>query len=135
MVTFDQPKHPHVLYKDGDENIPDGIKDSNGQVVLSVCKVCGKAETELDEPCEARVASDQPPPGPMSALFDAWVDKRVRVKATQHTGIVKGVDPCPMRFAGSSHIKTGEYLYIVLDQPLPDGSRVEYAEPNGVEVL
>jgi hypothetical protein len=35
----------HDLYKDGDENIPEVILDRNGQVVLSVCKIC--RETSL----------------------------------------------------------------------------------------
>lgn len=39
----------HQLYKDGDVDIPDAIKDRNGQVVLDMCKVCGKAEAELND--------------------------------------------------------------------------------------
>lgn len=42
---------PHILYTDADENIPEAITDTNGQVVLSLCKVCGKAEIELDGEC------------------------------------------------------------------------------------
>lgn len=41
----------HTLFKTGDSNAPEGIKDRNGEVVLSMCKVCGKAESELDQPC------------------------------------------------------------------------------------
>ncbi len=41
----------HKLYKTGDTDIPEGIKDRNGEVVLDMCKVCGKAESELDQPC------------------------------------------------------------------------------------
>jgi len=41
----------HELYKDGDADIPDGITDRNGQVVLDCCKKCGKGEAELAEPC------------------------------------------------------------------------------------
>lgn len=44
----------HILYKDGDNNIPEQILDSNGQVVLAMCKNCDKAEIELDEPCLKR---------------------------------------------------------------------------------
>ena len=41
----------YILYTDEDKNAPESIKDRNGQVVLSMCKVCGKAEIELSEPC------------------------------------------------------------------------------------
>lgn len=44
----------HDLYKTGDEGAPDVIKDRNGEVVLGLCKKCGRAEIELDEPCEPR---------------------------------------------------------------------------------
>lgn len=44
-------KMTHDLYKNGDANIPDCVKDQNGDVVLGLCKRCGKAECELDEPC------------------------------------------------------------------------------------
>lgn len=37
----------HLLYKDGDADIPEAILDRNGQVALDMCKVCGKAESEL----------------------------------------------------------------------------------------
>ena len=50
----DETKETHDIYKDGDENIPDCVKDRNGQVVLGLCKKCGKAECELDEPCGPR---------------------------------------------------------------------------------
>lgn len=41
----------HDLYADGDADAPDCIKDRNGQIVLGLCKKCGKAECELTEPC------------------------------------------------------------------------------------
>lgn len=37
----------HILYEDGDENIPKVIIDRNGQVALDMCKCCGAAEIEL----------------------------------------------------------------------------------------
>lgn len=48
-----EPKRQHVLYQDGDKDIPKAILDSNGQVVLGMCKVCRRAESELNnyEPC------------------------------------------------------------------------------------
>ena len=41
----------HLLYKNGDSDAPDSIKDSNGEIVLALCRVCGRGEAELDEPC------------------------------------------------------------------------------------
>lgn len=51
----------HDLYKDGDADIPKQITDSNGQVVLSLCKRCNKAECELDEdaPCIDKASYQQ----------------------------------------------------------------------------
>ena len=37
----------HDLYTDADKDRPDVICDSNGQVVLGLCKRCGKGEAEL----------------------------------------------------------------------------------------
>lgn len=41
----------HVLYKTGDMDAPDVIKDRNGEVVLDLCRVCNKGEVELSQPC------------------------------------------------------------------------------------
>lgn len=46
----------HVLYETGDPGAPDVIKDSNGEVVLGLCKVCNKGEVELSEPCTTNSA-------------------------------------------------------------------------------
>ena len=37
----------HDLYITGDKDAPETIKDRNGEVVLQLCKVCSKAESEL----------------------------------------------------------------------------------------
>ena len=47
--TLAQPEHD--LYTDADKDKPNAICDRNGQVALAMCKTCGKAEIELDEPC------------------------------------------------------------------------------------
>jgi hypothetical protein len=44
----------HDLYETGDPDAPDAIKDRNGEVVLGLCRKCGKAEVQLDEPCSPR---------------------------------------------------------------------------------
>ena len=41
----------HQLYKHGDKDVPDAIKDRNGDIVLDLCKVCGKGEVELNRSC------------------------------------------------------------------------------------
>jgi hypothetical protein len=48
----------HELYTDADKDRPDVICDRNGQVVLSLCKRCGRAEAELDGPCVTSVERD-----------------------------------------------------------------------------
>lgn len=41
----------HDLYRTRDRDAPDQIKDRNGEVVLGLCRRCGKSEFELSEPC------------------------------------------------------------------------------------
>ena len=42
----------HNFYKTGDKDAPDIIKDRNGEVVLNLCRSCGKAEGDLNSYCE-----------------------------------------------------------------------------------
>ena len=52
----------HQLYDDDDSYKPKSILDRNGEVVLGLCKVCGRAECELDDDCEiAGLAANCPP--------------------------------------------------------------------------
>jgi len=44
----------HILYEGFDEDAPGQIKDSNGEVVLALCKVCGGAECGLPTNCPGR---------------------------------------------------------------------------------
>jgi hypothetical protein len=46
-----QAKPVHALYTNADMDKPRAILDRNGEVVLGLCKRCGKAEVELSEPC------------------------------------------------------------------------------------
>lgn len=41
----------HDLYRTGDAGAPLAIQDRNGEVVLQLCKLCRKGESELVEPC------------------------------------------------------------------------------------
>jgi len=47
-------KMEHDLYETSDPDRPDVICDRNGEVVLGLCKRCGRAEIELSEPCMPR---------------------------------------------------------------------------------
>lgn len=44
----------HVLFTDEDNAAPKAIYDRNGNVVLGLCKLCGKGEAELSEPCPGK---------------------------------------------------------------------------------
>lgn len=52
------PASAHDLYKTGDPDAPDSIKDRNGEVVLGLCRRCRKGECELTEPCTAPSTPD-----------------------------------------------------------------------------
>ncbi len=63
----------HDLYADGDADIPEQITDSNGQVVLNLCKVCGKGESELiDTPmCPGPKVCEEQPDGTINIVDPA----------------------------------------------------------------
>lgn len=44
----------HSLFETGDADCPEQAKDRNGEVVLGVCKNCGRIEVDLAEPCDHR---------------------------------------------------------------------------------
>ena len=60
----------HDLYKDGDADAPDSIKDRNGQVVLGLCRKCGRAESELSEPCSPRPEAREEAKELATRIFD-----------------------------------------------------------------
>lgn len=45
----------HNLYRDGDKDAPENIKDNMGRVALDMCRDCGRAEAQLDGACPARL--------------------------------------------------------------------------------
>ncbi len=49
----------HILYKKGDVGCPPAILDRNGDVALACCRICGKGEAELTEPCKSLSAHDR----------------------------------------------------------------------------
>jgi hypothetical protein len=56
--------HEHKLYETGHIDVTPHITDSNGEVVLGQCMLCGKAEIELMEHPEC------PGPEPMPDVLD-----------------------------------------------------------------
>lgn len=48
----------HQLYETGDPRAPLAILDRNGEVVLSLCKVCGGAEGAMPTDCPGKPMSD-----------------------------------------------------------------------------
>ena len=50
----------HDLFKTGDKDAPDAIKDCNGEVTLCLCKVCGRAEDDLKVPCTIETNAQLP---------------------------------------------------------------------------
>lgn len=59
----------HVLFETGDADAPEIIKDRNGEVVLGLCKICGKGEAELEQPCVVSV------PDRLQALGDLYRER------------------------------------------------------------
>lgn len=51
----------HVLFETEDADRPACVCDSNGDVVLSLCRICGKGEADLEQEC---------PVGPREILID-----------------------------------------------------------------
>jgi hypothetical protein len=41
----------HKLFVTSDPDAPEAVKDRNDEVVLDLCRYCGKGEDELTEPC------------------------------------------------------------------------------------
>jgi len=48
----------HTLYKTKDADAPAQIKDRNGEVALDLCRICGRGEIELYEPCWMPITKD-----------------------------------------------------------------------------
>jgi len=67
-----QNNTPHQFYKDGDANIPSDILDQSegGQVCLSLCKVCGQAEIQLEPFCPGPKQAATPAPASAATMID-----------------------------------------------------------------
>ena len=51
LLAFVPPEYHHDLYMTGDPDAPNSIKDGDGDVVLGLCRKCGKGEAELEGSC------------------------------------------------------------------------------------
>jgi NTP pyrophosphatase (non-canonical NTP hydrolase) len=91
-----KPCHPsHELYKTGDADAPEQVKDRNGEVVLDQCRHCGRAESQLldGKPCAVEPANDNSPgsltdPAAIRRWKDA-VDKLATVVEPARLDVVK----------------------------------------------
>lgn len=111
----------HNLYTDADKDAPEQIKDGNGEVVLGLCKVCGRAEIELEEPCTPRAAWQPAVSGPrwrpeVIAFADAMERK---LKANDHKqGWKQGA---PHYLIGRIGIEVGELIQSLEVEAKADG--------------
>lgn len=64
----------HDLYNNSDKNVPAVICDGNGSVALGLCKNCGRAEAELDEPCTTNILRGglQETPARAAKAWEFW---------------------------------------------------------------
>jgi hypothetical protein len=44
----------HNIYETGDHDAPEAIKDRNGEVVLGLCRRCGRGEADLVTSCATK---------------------------------------------------------------------------------
>jgi len=64
----------HYLYKTGDSDAPDVLKDRNGEVVLAMCRKCSCAEAELEQTCTRAALSAHPEPQPVATVRSKYGD-------------------------------------------------------------
>lgn len=72
----------HELYKTGDEDAPSYLKYRNGEVVVRMCRKCGRGEAGLTEPCARNNTETFDPTKP------CWTKDgdEVVIYATDHPG-------------------------------------------------
>lgn len=112
--VYEVPAAPdgHVLYKDGDKDLPKQICDANGAVVLAQCRNCRKAEVELEQGvlCSRIPVEDQ-----------AGTTTRKIILETPTETIREG-DP------GAEHI-ADDFARVSLDRPTGTGLRYNQGKP------
>lgn len=65
----------HHFYKTEDNDCPDGIRDQNDIVVLSLCRVCGGGEASLTAHCPGRALTAEEEAGVMAGTLEFTNDK------------------------------------------------------------
>ena len=48
----------HLLFQTGDANVPRSVCDEHGEVVLGLCRICNRAESELVEECIPKLSPE-----------------------------------------------------------------------------
>ena len=83
----------HSLFETGDADCPEQAKDRNGEVVLGVCKNCGRIEAELAEPCDHRKEI---------ARLKAVIGKCEKALIESRDDVSNELDECKLRGANGS---------------------------------
>ena len=80
----------HQMYETGDRDAPSAILDRNGEVVLSLCKICGGAEGAMPTDCPGTTISGQQLDdiyaGRLDFVGNDWVASDVARRAIDMTG-------------------------------------------------
>lgn len=126
----------HVLYETHDTDRPKEICDGNGEVVLAMCKLCGKAEAELiDSPC---ATTAQPASPADMAVYNQIASG---YPGASVPAVKRECDECSITHdpgmceQAAKHVGEpvavvdGGCLMFTCDGPLPDGTRL-YTGPT-----
>jgi len=95
----------HVLYVTSDTDVPSAIRDCHGEVVLGLCRNCGRGEIELEEPCTPRQ--------PATTLDDVSKEIANKIAADRENFLAAwiaetGMQPSEAVLVHSVDYKTGE---------------------------
>ena len=91
LAAAPQAEPAHTVFKTGDAGAPEQIKDRNGEVVLALCKSCGKVEIELQGPCVAPQPKREPITPPV------WVQaerNRIAAKLEADAATMRHIQGC-----------------------------------------
>lgn len=110
----------HVLYKDGDPDVPRVILDGpDGQVSLALCRVCHQAEAELEDKCPGAPPEEWPEAKSVLILVDfsaiayaCWASAEAAEKSSKEA-LAQHMDTC----ANRSNV---ECCHHTLPEGLPD---------------
>ncbi len=114
----------HELWKDGDEGVPQQIKDRNGAVAIHCCKNCGLAEIELthNPSCQGYHAG---------GYEDRRVHTSFNINAKRLEATINKTVPEIMRAAADTYEERNK---IYKDNYKRIGSMLEALFPEGVQL-